>query len=99
MTGGPLVKGAGPRRCPAGLFRNPGNDHIRCNKSGHGGIAMNDNAVIDQGHDRDLQPYFVIGSHDRLFEATRPDFTSYYGALRARPVIEPHEVLPGDRRV
>ncbi|ANK81352.1 MAG: phenylalanine-4-hydroxylase [Rhizobiales bacterium NRL2] len=45
------------------------------------------------------QTYFVIGSYDQLFEATRPDFTPYYETLRTRPVIEPHEVLPGDRRV
>jgi phenylalanine-4-hydroxylase len=40
--------------------------------------------------------YFVIGGFAELFEATRPDFTPYYEALRGQPQIPSGEVLPGD---
>lgn len=43
------------------------------------------------------QTYFVIGGFDELFDATRPDFTPIYEALRACPAIAADAVLPGDR--
>jgi phenylalanine-4-hydroxylase len=42
--------------------------------------------------------YFVIDSFEQLFEATAPDFTPIYEAVRALPVIEAGVVLPGERR-
>jgi phenylalanine-4-hydroxylase len=45
----------------------------------------------------DLQAvYFVIDDFRQLFDATRPDFTPYYAALRERPDLAPETVLPGD---
>lgn len=41
--------------------------------------------------------YFVIGSFERLFEATRPDFTPYYKALATLEDLDPGAVLPEDR--
>lgn len=38
--------------------------------------------------------YFVISSFQQLFDATRPDFTPYYAALRDRPTLAPATVLP-----
>jgi phenylalanine-4-hydroxylase len=43
------------------------------------------------------ESYFVIDSFEQLFEATRPDFTSYYAELRGRPDYTPGTVLPTDR--
>jgi phenylalanine-4-hydroxylase len=43
--------------------------------------------------------YFVIDSFDQLFEATAADFTSVYRDVRALPVIEPGQVLAGERTV
>ena len=43
--------------------------------------------------------YFVIDSFDQLFDATRPDFTQYYDALKGRPAIEPGALLPEDRLI
>ena len=43
--------------------------------------------------------YFVIDGFDQLFEATLPDFTSYYRELGGKPAIEPGQVLIGDRLV
>jgi phenylalanine-4-hydroxylase len=40
--------------------------------------------------------YFVIRDFDQLFEATRPDFTPYYEALRDQPEIGAGEIVPGD---
>jgi phenylalanine-4-hydroxylase len=45
------------------------------------------------------ESYFVIDSYDQLFEATRPDFTPYYAALRDQPDIEPGALLASDRPV
>ena len=42
------------------------------------------------------ESYFVIDSFDQLFEATRPDFTPYYAALRDQPDLEPGTILPSD---
>jgi phenylalanine-4-hydroxylase len=42
------------------------------------------------------ESYFVIDSFDQLFEATRPDFTPYYAALKQRPDLEPGTLLPED---
>lgn len=45
-----------------------------------------------------LQPtYFVIDSFDQLFDATRPDFTSYYDEIRGLPTIGEAEILPTDK--
>ena len=45
----------------------------------------------------DLQAvYFVIDDFQQLFDATRPDFTPYYDALRERPDLAPETVLPSD---
>jgi phenylalanine-4-hydroxylase len=41
--------------------------------------------------------YFVIDSFDQLFKATAPDFTSIYREVRALPVLEAGQVLPGER--
>jgi phenylalanine-4-hydroxylase len=43
------------------------------------------------------ESYFVIDSFDQLFEATRPDFTPYYAALKQRPEFEPGTLLPEDK--
>ncbi|MFQ6017042.1 MAG: phenylalanine 4-monooxygenase [Kiloniellaceae bacterium] len=43
--------------------------------------------------------YFVIDSFEQLFEATRPDFTPYYEALKLLPDIKPGEVLSDDRLI
>ena len=48
-------------------------------------------------YDKLQESYFVIDDFEQLFEATRPDFTPIYESLRAKPVIEPYDVLPGDR--
>lgn len=42
------------------------------------------------------ETYFVIAGYDQLFEATRPDFTPYYAALRQQADIEPGGQAPGD---
>lgn len=45
----------------------------------------------------DLQRvYFVIDDFDQLFEATRPDFTPYYQALRQRIDLAPEDRLETD---
>lgn len=41
--------------------------------------------------------YFVIESFDQLFQATAPDFTPIYREVRALPVVEAGQVLPGER--
>jgi phenylalanine-4-hydroxylase len=43
------------------------------------------------------ESYFTIDSFDQLFDATRPDFTPYYAALKQRPEYEPGTILAGDR--
>jgi phenylalanine-4-hydroxylase len=43
------------------------------------------------------ETYFVIDSYDQLFEATRPDFTPYYRALKRQPDIAPGALIAGDR--
>jgi phenylalanine-4-hydroxylase len=43
------------------------------------------------------ETYFVIRGFDQLFEATAPDFTPYYEALRGREPHAPSTVLPSDR--
>jgi phenylalanine-4-hydroxylase len=40
--------------------------------------------------------YFVIDGFDQLFEATRPDFTPYYAALKGLPDIPAGDILPSD---
>lgn len=46
----------------------------------------------------DLQDvYFVIDDFDQLFEATGPDFTPYYDALRHLSDIAPGELVANDR--
>lgn len=48
----------------------------------------------------DLQDiYFVIDSFEQLFDATGPDFTSYYEDLKSLSDIAPGELVPGDRLV
>ncbi len=42
--------------------------------------------------------YFVIDSFRQLFEATAPDFTPVYDAVRALPVVEAGVVLAGERQ-
>jgi phenylalanine-4-hydroxylase len=42
------------------------------------------------------ETYFVIDSYEQLFEATRPDFTPYYTALRQQEDLPPGELLPQD---
>ena len=42
--------------------------------------------------------YFVVDSFQQLFDATAPDFTPLYAAVRAQPVIEAGVVLNGERR-
>ncbi len=41
--------------------------------------------------------YFVIDSFQQLFDATAPDFTPTYAAVRALPEIDAGVVLPGER--
>lgn len=41
--------------------------------------------------------YFVIDSFKQLFDATRPDFTPVYEAVRSQPVVEAGAVLAGER--
>jgi phenylalanine-4-hydroxylase len=41
--------------------------------------------------------YFVIDSFAQLFEATAPDFTPIYRAVRALPEVDAGVVLPGER--
>ena len=43
------------------------------------------------------ETYFVIRSFDELFDATEPDFTPYYQALRGREPHAPSAVLATDR--
>ncbi|HET7731451.1 MAG TPA: phenylalanine 4-monooxygenase [Usitatibacter sp.] len=43
------------------------------------------------------ETYFVIRGFDQLFEATAPDFTPYYEALRGREPYAPSTVLATDR--
>ncbi|HET7728405.1 MAG TPA: phenylalanine 4-monooxygenase [Usitatibacter sp.] len=43
------------------------------------------------------ETYFVIRAFDQLFEATAPDFTPYYEALRGREPYPPSTVLATDR--
>ena len=42
------------------------------------------------------ETYFVIDGFEELFEATRPDFTPYYAALRREPDLAPGTLLPVD---
>lgn len=45
----------------------------------------------------DLQAvYFVIDDFQQLFDATRPDFTPYYAALRGKPDLTPETLLDTD---
>jgi len=41
--------------------------------------------------------YFVIDSFQQLFDATAPDFTPIYRAVREQPQIDAGAVLPGER--
>ena len=41
--------------------------------------------------------YFVIDAFQQLFDATAPDFTPVYAAVRAQAEIEAGAVLPGER--
>src|SRR5207253_2246320 len=41
--------------------------------------------------------YFVIDSFQQLFDATAPDFTPIYKAVRQQPEIETGVVLPGEK--
>lgn len=43
--------------------------------------------------------YFVIDGYEQLFEATRPDFTPYYVALKTLPTIPPGVLLPNEREI
>ena len=43
--------------------------------------------------------YFVIDSFEQLFEATAPDFTPIYRAVRELPEIEAGAVLPNERLI
>jgi phenylalanine-4-hydroxylase len=43
------------------------------------------------------ETYFVIRDFEQLFEATAPDFTSYYELLRGREPHAPSDVLASDR--
>jgi phenylalanine-4-hydroxylase len=43
------------------------------------------------------ESYFVIDSFEQLFDATRPDFTPYYAALKQRSNFEPGDILADDR--
>jgi len=43
------------------------------------------------------ETYFVIRGFDELFDATEPDFTPYYDALRGREAYAPSAVLATDR--
>ena len=43
--------------------------------------------------------YFVIDSYEQLFDATRPDFTPYYAALKKLPTIPPGAILPNEREI
>ncbi len=45
------------------------------------------------------ETYFVIKNFKELFDATAPDFTSYYAELRTRPELSANTVLPIDSRV
>ena len=42
--------------------------------------------------------YFVIESFQQLFEATSPDFTPIYRAVRELPQVDAGAVLPGERQ-
>jgi phenylalanine-4-hydroxylase len=43
------------------------------------------------------ESYFVIDSFEQLFNATQPDFTPYYAALKSLGDVQPSEVIPEDR--
>jgi phenylalanine-4-hydroxylase len=43
------------------------------------------------------ESYFVIDGFEALFDATRPDFTPLYRALKSQSDLEPGEIVPGDR--
>lgn len=43
------------------------------------------------------ETYFVIDSYRQLFDATLPDFTPHYEALKTLPELEPGMVLASDR--
>jgi phenylalanine-4-hydroxylase len=43
------------------------------------------------------ETYFVIDGFNQLFEATRPDFTPIYTALKSEQAFEPGVILPTDR--
>jgi phenylalanine-4-hydroxylase len=43
------------------------------------------------------ETYFVIRDFEQLFEATAPDFTPYYAALRGKEPYAPSAVLPTDK--
>jgi phenylalanine-4-hydroxylase len=41
--------------------------------------------------------YFVVESFQQLFDATRPDFTPVYAAVRGQDTIDAGQVLHGER--
>ncbi|HMK67756.1 MAG TPA: phenylalanine 4-monooxygenase [Stellaceae bacterium] len=43
------------------------------------------------------ETYFVVRGFEELFDATRPDFTSYYRELESSPDLEPGQIVPTDR--
>lgn len=43
--------------------------------------------------------YFVIDGFEQLFEATAPDFTPIYAAVRRQPAIEAGRVLEGEHEI
>jgi phenylalanine-4-hydroxylase len=45
------------------------------------------------------ETYFVIDSFKQLFDATAPDFTPYYAALRERPDLAANQTLASDQLV
>ena len=45
------------------------------------------------------ETYFVIDGYDQLFDATRPDFTPYYAALKHEADLAPGALIPADRMI
>ena len=89
----------GPRTYGAGILSS-GGEIAYCLDSPNPNRIGFDLLRIMQTHykiDTFQETYFVIRDFEQLFEATEPDFTPYYDALRGREALAPSTVLASDR--
>ena len=90
----------GLRAYGAGILSSAGElrHSVRCVRPGRVGFDLQRIMRTRYTIDSFQAGYFVVDSFQQLFDATAPDFTPLYAAVRAQPVIEAGVVLDGERR-